>query len=261
MVKGALFLLKISWTNIETSLSSIVLNEISFANIANWDMGDLLIFANIWAQNAQLSIYWADIHMMFISSKYIDNWLINGLKSIEIGAFVQIWSYSILFISNFDKTLFVSRRLIATSKAPQTILGHLSDTDICPTTEISFSDKRPCRTRIRKRTFVRKSVSIIFKTMLETMVYNVWVTGCSTVRCINVCLLIITWSDVIHAKMGALAFVPVEEVERVWRTLEPLIPADMVSFISYFESTRVGSSTTSPLFLHNMWNQHDTPLI
>ena len=34
------------------------------------------------------------------------------------------------------------------------ILGHLSDTDICPTTEISFSDKRPCRTRIRKRTLV-----------------------------------------------------------------------------------------------------------
>ena len=70
------------------------------------------------------------------------------------------------------------------------ILGHLSDTDLCPTTEISFSDKRPCRTRIRKRTFVRKSVTIIFKIMLETMVYNVWVTGCSTVRCINVCLLV-----------------------------------------------------------------------
>ena len=70
------------------------------------------------------------------------------------------------------------------------ILGHLSDTDICPTTEISFSDKRRCWKRIRKRTFVRKSVSIIFKTMLETMVYNVWVTGCSTVRCINVCLLV-----------------------------------------------------------------------
>ena len=70
------------------------------------------------------------------------------------------------------------------------ILGHLSDTDICPTTEISFSDKRPCRKRIRKRIFVRKFVSIIFKTMLETMVYNVWVTGCSTVWCINVCLLV-----------------------------------------------------------------------
>ena len=57
------------------------------------------------------------------------------------------------------------------------ILGHLFDTDICPTTEISYSDKRPCRKRIRKRTFVLKSVTIIFKIMLETMVYNVWVTG------------------------------------------------------------------------------------
>ena len=70
------------------------------------------------------------------------------------------------------------------------ILGHLSDTDICPTTEISFLDKRPCRTFVRKRTFVLKSVTIIFTIMLETMVYNVWVTGCSTVRCINVCLLV-----------------------------------------------------------------------
>ena len=61
------------------------------------------------------------------------------------------------------------------------ILRHLPDTDICPTTEISFSDKRQCQTRIlRKRIFVRKSVTIIFKIMLETMVYNVWVTGCST---------------------------------------------------------------------------------
>ena len=60
--------------------------------------------------------------------------------------------------------------------------------------------------------------------------------------------------------MGALAFFPVEEVERVWRTLKPLIPADMVFFISYFESTWVGTSTTSPLFSHSMWNQHDASL-
>ena len=62
-----------------------------------------------------------------------------------------------------------------------------------------------------------------------------------------------TGSDVIHAKMGAL--------ERVWRTLKPLLPTDMVSFISYFESTWVRTSTTSPLFSHDMWNQHDASLI
>ena len=37
-------ILKISWKNIETLLSSIVLSEISFANIANWDMGDFVHF-------------------------------------------------------------------------------------------------------------------------------------------------------------------------------------------------------------------------
>ena len=71
-----------------------------------------------------------------------------------------------------------------------------------------------------------------------------------------------TWSDIIHAKIGAMAFVPAEEVERgLWRTLKPLLRADMVSFISFFESTWVGTSTTSPLFSHDMWNQHDTSLM
>ena len=60
------------------------------------------------------------------------------------------------------------------------------------------------------------------------------------------------------AKMGDLAFFP---VERVWRNLKPLLPADLVSFISYFESTWVGTSTTSPLFSHDMWNQHNASLM
>ena len=53
--------------------------------------------------------------------------------------------------------------------------------------------------------------------------------------------------------MGAL--------ESVWRTMKPLLPTDMVSFISYFESTWVRTSTTSPIFSHDMWNQHDASLI
>ena len=61
--------------------------------------------------------------------------------------------------------------------------------------------------------------------------------------------------------MGALAFVPVKEVWRVLRTFEPLIPADMVCFISYFESTWVRTPTTSPLFSHDMWNQPDASLM
>ena len=47
----------------------------------------------------------------------------------------------------------------------------------------------------------------------------------------------------------------------MWRTLKPLLPTDMVSFISYFESTWVRTSTTSPIFSHDMWNQHDASLI
>ena len=50
------------------------------------------------------------VHIKFVSSKNIDNWLIYGLKSIKIGANAQIWSYCILLItqpilSNFDKSL------------------------------------------------------------------------------------------------------------------------------------------------------------
>ena len=72
------------------------------------------------------------------------------------------------------------------------ILGHLSDTDICPTTKISFSDKRRVGQESENGHLSESpsQISIIFKTMLETMVYNAWVTGCSTVRCINVCLLV-----------------------------------------------------------------------
>ena len=47
----------------------------------------------------------------------------------------------------------------------------------------------------------------------------------------------------------------------MWRTLKPLLPADMVSFISYFESILVGTFTTSPLFSHDMCNQHDASLM
>ena len=43
--------------------------------------------------------------------------------------------------------------------------------------------------------------------------------------------------------MGALAFVPEDEVRRVWRLLKPLIPADMLQFVSYYETTWIGTSS------------------
>ena len=63
------------------------------------------------------------------------------------------------------------------------------------------------------------------------------------------------------AMMGAIAFVPVDEVEQTWRHLKPLIPSDMESFATYYENTWIGTSSRSPLFAHEMWNQHDASLM
>ena len=41
--------------------------------------------------------------------------------------------------------------------------------------------------------------------------------------------------------MGALAFVPEDDVRRVWRLLKPLIPDDMLQFISFYETTWIGT--------------------
>ena len=38
-------------------------------------------------------------------------------------------------------------------------------------------------------------------------------------------------------RIGALPFIPPEDVDFAWQTLRPTIPADMDSFIHYFEST------------------------
>ena len=55
--------------------------------------------------------------------------------------------------------------------------------------------------------------------------------------------------------MGAIASVPVDKVEQTWRHLKPLIPSDMESFATYYENTWIGTSSRSPLFAHEMWNQ------
>ena len=48
--------------------------------------------------------------------------------------------------------------------------------------------------------------------------------------------------------MGALAFVPEDDVRRMWRLLKPLIPDDMLQFVSYYETTWIGTSAADPLF-------------
>ena len=63
------------------------------------------------------------------------------------------------------------------------------------------------------------------------------------------------------AMMGAIAFVPAEDVDQTWRHLKPLLPADMANFAFYYENTWIGSSTTAPNFAHDMWNQHDASIM
>ena len=47
--------------------------------------------------------------------------------------------------------------------------------------------------------------------------------------------------------VGALPFVPPEDVEMAWRHLKPLIPADMAAFVGYMERTWLGTSSNEPL--------------
>ena len=42
-----------------------------------------------------------------------------------------------------------------------------------------------------------------------------------------------------------------------WETLKPQIPADMLTFSTYFENTWIGTTSSNPLFTHDIWNQYD----
>ena len=61
--------------------------------------------------------------------------------------------------------------------------------------------------------------------------------------------------------MGALAFVPEDDVRRVWRLLKPLIPDDMLQVVSYYETTWIGTSAADPLFSLDLWNFDDSTLM
>ena len=58
--------------------------------------------------------------------------------------------------------------------------------------------------------------------------------------------------------MGAIAFVPEDDVPTAWRFLKPLLPLDMVEFSSYFENTWIGTSSRDPTFARSKWNLHDS---
>ena len=52
--------------------------------------------------------------------------------------------------------------------------------------------------------------------------------------------------------VGAIAFVPEEDVDDTWK----LLPPDMIEFTRYYEATWIGSSGNRPTFAHDMWNQN-----
>ena len=52
--------------------------------------------------------------------------------------------------------------------------------------------------------------------------------------------------------VGAIGFVPEEDVDDTWK----LLPPDMIEFTRYYEATWIGSSGNRPTFAHDMWNQN-----
>ena len=46
-------------------------------------------------------------------------------------------------------------------------------------------------------------------------------------------------------------------MDMAWRYLKPTLPSDMDAFARYYESTWMGTSSTSPLFDKDTWNQYD----
>ena len=48
--------------------------------------------------------------------------------------------------------------------------------------------------------------------------------------------------------IGALPFLPLDDMNRAWRLLKPTLPSDMDTFTKYVEDTWIGTSTTDPMF-------------
>ena len=62
-----------------------------------------------------------------------------------------------------------------------------------------------------------------------------------------------------HFQMvGAIAFIPEDNVSMALRFLKPLLPVDMAEFSSYYELTWIGTASTNPTFPYYKWNLHDS---
>ena len=60
--------------------------------------------------------------------------------------------------------------------------------------------------------------------------------------------------------IGALPFLPIEDVLDAWIELKPTIPFDMDDFARYFEYTWIGTTGQRALFPPSAWNHHDASL-
>ena len=61
-------------------------------------------------------------------------------------------------------------------------------------------------------------------------------------------------------RIGAIPFVPDEDLDYTWDTLKPTIPNDMDDFVRYFESTWMGTAARRAQFPPSTWNQYDASL-
>ena len=66
--------------------------------------------------------------------------------------------------------------------------------------------------------------------------------------------------DIKGQNIGALPFLPIEDVVDAWIELKPTIPFDMDDFARYFEYTWIGTTGERALFPPSAWNHHDASL-
>ena len=96
--------------NVEKWLRNKKFVVIDYANVANWDMGDLVHFLRLFDYRIHSYVgierifinnvlFKLNFHIKLVSFKNIDICPIYGSKSFIFGAYAQIWSYNILLIS------------------------------------------------------------------------------------------------------------------------------------------------------------------
>ena len=57
---------------------------------------------------------------------------------------------------------------------------------------------------------------------------------------------------------GLLAFFPKADVPRTLRRLKPLLPVDMAKATAHYKVIWIRTSTSNPIFTHDIWSHHDS---